>query len=109
MGKRFLLYVQQPKPKKIGVGVLSIDRNGDAHFFSGEGEQGCTMLADMTRAKIDFAAANGIMVSGFEPFGFERNGKTKYRLQEWWLAYEDHPNAPVRSRPLDGNQQSRKT
>ncbi len=54
------------------------------------------MLADMTRARIDFAAANGIMVSGFEPCGFESNGKTKYRFQEWWLAYEEQPNVGVK-------------
>ena len=97
MGKSFLLHVQLPSPEEKGAGVLSIDRNGEAHFFSGEGEQGCKILAEMTRAKIDFAAANGIMLSGFEPCGFERNGKTKYRYQEWWLAYDEQINDEVDS------------
>lgn len=93
MGKQFVLYVQQPEAERIGVGVLSIDRDGEAHFFSGDGGYGCEILSTMTRTKIDFAAANGIMLSGFEQCGFERNGKAKYRFQEWWLVYEDMQEA----------------
>lgn len=85
MGRRFILYTQQPRPKAKGIGVLSIDRNGEAHFFSGNGEKESSILAAMTRARIDFAAASGLMVSGFEPCGHEPNGKTKYRYQEWWI------------------------
>lgn len=93
MGKQYALYTQNPKPEKKGVGFLSIDRNGDANFFSGTGAQGCYMIARMVRSRIDFAAADGIMVSGFEPCGVERNGKNKFRYQEWWLAYEEKPTA----------------
>ena len=93
MGKQYALYTQNPKPEKKGVGFLSIDRNGDANFFSGTGAQGCSMIARMVRAKIDFAAADGIMVSGFEPCGVERDGKKKFRYQEWWLAYEEKHTA----------------
>lgn len=98
MGK-YILHTQQPKPKEKGSGVLSIDRNGEANFFSRNGEQGCALLAVMTRAKIDFAAASGIMISGFEPGGFDRNGKTKYRYQEWWLTYEEKSNTEVTVSP----------
>lgn len=87
MGRKFVLYMQNPKPKQIGVGVLSIDRGGEAQFFAGNGDAGDAILACMDRARIEFAAATGIRLSGFEPHGFDRAGNQKYRYQEWWLAY----------------------
>lgn len=87
MGRKFVLYAQNPKPKKIGVGVLSIGRGGEAQFFAGNGDAGDAILACMYRARIKFAAATGIRLSGFEPRGFDRAGSQKYRYQEWWLAY----------------------
>lgn len=87
MSRQYTLYTQQPKPKKIGIGVLSIAERGEAHFFSGKGEQGSEMLADMARARLDFAGSSGIKVSGFEQTGVERDGRPKYRFQEWWLVY----------------------
>lgn len=87
MGRKFVLYAQNPKPKKIGVGVLSIDRGGEAQFFTGSGDRGDAILACMDRARIEHAAQAGIRLSGFEPHGFDRAGNQKYRYQEWWLAY----------------------
>lgn len=89
MGKRFLLSTQQPHPEKKGIGVLSVDKKGDASFLAGDGERGCKVLANLSGTKIDYAAANGFMLSGFESCGFDSNGKMKYRYQEWWLAHED--------------------
>ena len=84
---KFSIFVQLPHPKAKGAGSLSIDREGNAHFFSEYKEHGNRCIADMIRAKIDFAGADGIMVSGFEPCGFKKNGELKYKYQEWWLRY----------------------
>lgn len=88
MGKQFKLITQQPKPKEVGVGVLSVDqKTQEAHFFSGFGDDASELLCAMERVRIDFAAAHGIMLSGMEPVGFDKFGKKKYRFQEWWLIY----------------------
>lgn len=87
LGRKFVLYMQNPKPKQIGVGVLSIDRGGEAQFFAGNGDAGNAIVACMDRVRIEFAAATGIRLSGFEPHGFDRAGNQKYQYQEWWLAY----------------------
>jgi hypothetical protein len=84
---KFILNTQQPKPKKLGEGVLSIERNGDANFFSCEGEYDSRILSTITRIKVEFAGRDGIMFSGFEQVGIDKTGKPKFRYQEWWLIY----------------------
>lgn len=88
MCRQFCLYIQQPKTKKIGIGVISVGRNGDAHFFSGFGERDSKVLANMERVKMDFIGASGIHISGFERVGTNKNGTGKYIYQEWWLTYD---------------------
>ena len=82
---RFNLFIQLPRPKRIGYGYLSVDKYGEAYFFSSDE----TVLAAMVRVKLELAAAHGIMLSGFEQNGTHKNGEPKYRYQEWWLAYTD--------------------
>jgi hypothetical protein len=94
MSGKWMLFLQWPKPEAIGMGVLSIERNGDAIFFRGEGKSGSDLAAKLSRTRIEVAAANGILLSGFEESGREPGGTAKYRHQEWWLAYpvESSPN-----------------
>jgi len=87
---KFVLYIQNPKPKMIGDGVLSGSDKNDYHFFSGNGDKDDKFLAVLTRVQLDFAGSNGIMLSGFEQYGFERSGRAKYRHQQWWLVYKQH-------------------
>lgn len=87
MTPQFRLYIQLPKPKDLGVGVISIDKTGTAHFFKDWGEAGSILLAEMVRTKIEFAGAMGIMLSGHQPDGFTKNGQEKFVYQEWWLTY----------------------
>ena len=50
--KQYKLHTQIPKPKLIGVGVLSVDQTGTAHFFEGIGDKGSQLLADMQRVRL---------------------------------------------------------
>lgn len=93
MNKQFTLYTQLPKAKRIGGGVLSVGKDGDAMFFSGDGERDSKNLAEMIRVKLDFAGSNGLRLSGFERNGVDSGGREKYRFQEWWLAYNVEPEA----------------
>lgn len=77
----FNLIVQHPKPQKPVHGVLSMDRLGEAQFFTGNGEAGASLVGTLERARVEFAAAHGIMLSGVERIG------DKLRHQEWWLVY----------------------
>ena len=87
MSKQFHLHTQLPKPKDFGLGVLSLVRDGEAHFFSGDGGDGARIVADLSRVRLDFAGADGLMLSGMQPDGFERDGRKKYSYQEWWLRF----------------------
>lgn len=83
----FILVTQKPKPKNLGVGSLSIAKNGDADFFEGNAESNSPILASMQRVRIEWAAAAGILISGFEPYGTDRAGRLKFRHQEWLLRH----------------------
>ena len=87
LSRQFVLIIQQPKPREVGPGVLSVDKAGEAMFFSGHGESGAAVLASLRRARLDTASANGIMLSGFESTGIDRSGREKLAYQEWWLRY----------------------
>jgi hypothetical protein len=83
----FSLVTQHPKPKLLGVGSLSIGKNGDAQFFEGNADVNSEVLATLERTKIEWAAASGIMVSGVEPDGYDRSGRKKFKYQEWLLRH----------------------
>ena len=77
----YTVYKQLPKPKKIGIGTISIT-NGDAHCF------GEVFLIDkLARIKLEWMAVKGFMISGFEDVGVDKHGMTKYRYQEWFCEY----------------------
>lgn len=83
----FILVTQLPKPKVLGTGSLSVSKSGDADFFEGNAESNSRILASMQRVKIDWAAAAGIMISGMEPDGADRQGRPIYKYQEWLLRH----------------------
>ena len=58
MSREYKIIKQLPKPKDIGLGILSIDNTGSAMIFDKEGN----VLADMIRTRIDFAAKMGIII-----------------------------------------------
>lgn len=83
LGERgqFNLIVQRPEFGEPVNGVLSIGRNGEAMFFAGTGGSGRDLIAVLQRAHVEYASANGIMISGMEQVG------EGYIFQEWWLVY----------------------
>lgn len=83
----FILVTQHPKPKTLGVGSLSIGKNGGAQFFEGNADSNARVLASMERVRIEWAAAAGILISGMEPDGADRSGRTKFKHQEWLLRH----------------------
>lgn len=83
----FILVTQHPKPKDIGIGSLSIGKDGEAEFYEGNAEANARVLAKMVRVKIEWAAAAGILISGMEPDGIDRTGRAKFKHQEWLLRH----------------------
>lgn len=81
---KYTLYIDA---KKIADGVLSVDQRGEARFYSGNGDCAGKLVADLERVKLEFAAANGISLSGFEWTGKTSKGIKVYRYREWWLVY----------------------
>jgi hypothetical protein len=84
---QFKLVIRHPKTRDVGLGTLSVDKTGEAMFFAGNGEAGAAVLATMQRARIEFAAADGLLLSGMQPEGVDRHGRQKFSFQEWWLTY----------------------
>ena len=74
---KFNLCIQHPKAGKPIAGLLDVDRHGQAMFVAYDGR-----VLRMTRTRLEYAAADGIMLSGVEDVG-----KGKLQLQEWWLIY----------------------
>lgn len=85
--RQFLLFLQHPKIQEMGSGILSVDRHGEALFFSGNGQQDSKVVAMLKRVRIDSASADGLMLSGMEPAGSDRQGRETFKYQEWWLSY----------------------
>lgn len=83
----FTLSVLKPKPKDLGQGSLSIGASGEADFFEGDAQKNSVILASMVRVRIEWAAAAGILLSGMQPDGVDRNGQAKYKHQEWLLRH----------------------
>lgn len=82
---RFTLYIQEPKPKKVGVGVLSVDNTKSALFFSGNAGGDSTVLAQMDNVVIVHASSDGILLSGKEFVKTDKDGRKVYKYQEWLL------------------------
>ncbi len=88
------LYVSQPKEKWISTtkGELSV-HNGEAMFFDGE-----RLVASLERTQMMRFGCGIVALSGFEECGFEKNGKKKFRYQEWFVHLDMNKGA-------DGKQQ----
>jgi hypothetical protein len=84
------LYLQQPKVKHVGKGLLNIEQNGTASFYDSP-EANAHFLAELKRVRIDFAGAAGIMLDGFESVGADAQQREKFRFQQWWLMYTEPP------------------
>jgi hypothetical protein len=87
MSRQFELITQYPKPRDMGPRVLSVDRHGDAQFFCGLGDADARVLAVMKSTRLESASADGIMLSGMEPAGVDRQAREVLKYQEWWLRY----------------------
>jgi len=80
----FRVYIQHPKPKDMGLCVISLDRHGQALLLTSDGKG---VVKDMTRARVDWIGGHGMMLSGMEENGHDRNLRIKYSYQEWFCAY----------------------
>lgn len=77
--RHFNLVIEKPKGKLSVPGRLNIDKSGFAQFYS---EYGNTLIASMSKVKLESASADGILLSGVQKVMGNR-----YILQEWWLTY----------------------
>ena len=41
----------------------------------------------LKRTRLESASADGIMLSGMEPDGVDRQAREVFKYQEWWLRY----------------------
>lgn len=78
------IHEQEPKPKSLGVGRVAMDRDGSAMTMTADGKAATRTLE---RARVDWMQADGIMISGYEHVGQDKQGKAKYRLQTWFCRY----------------------
>lgn len=75
---------QLPEPKSFGRGKISLDRDGCALAMDETGEH---ILDRLYRAKVDWIAKDGFLISGFETAGFDKTLRTNYKMQEWFVRY----------------------
>lgn len=80
----FTLATQFSKLKIISDGNLSISEFGNCRFY----DEKENLVAELGRAKIEFAGADGIKLSGMEFAGNDKKGVKKYKYQEWVLIYK---------------------
>jgi hypothetical protein len=79
------IYAQVPEPKKICLGRFALSREGQALAMDRERK---VVVTGLSRARVEFIGADGILISGFEEIAIDETGKPKFRYQEWWLRYD---------------------
>lgn len=77
---KYEIYSQLPKPKKIGVCSFALGTDGTIVAFNDD-----SWVATLIRGKVDWAHADGIMVSGVEAKFYR--GIERLRIQQWFLRY----------------------
>ena len=78
----FTLFKMFPAQKKVGEGSFSVNAKGFARFYTPD-----KILETMDRVTLDYAGPHEICLSGMEPDGVDRNGRLKYKYQQWVLKY----------------------
>ena len=86
----YRVHIQYPKPKDMGLCGISLDKKGSALLLTPDGAKA---TREMTRAKVDWIGGHGMMLSGMEENGHDRNLRIKYSYQEWFCAYVEDSNA----------------
>lgn len=81
---RFYLTKQFPKRKKRIKGYLDVDSVKKRTIFWGNDES-CVAILD--KVEIRSASSENILLWGFEPTGFDKMGRTKFKYQEWLLFF----------------------
>jgi hypothetical protein len=77
------IYAQEPEPKQICFGKCNFNKDNQAFAI----DKNKSVVAELTRARVSFIGADGIMVSGFEEISKDNRKKPNYSYQEWWLKY----------------------
>jgi len=79
----FKLHKQKPKVSKNPlIGYLNVDEKS-AMFFT----ETHALLTTLERPKMIYASTHGMMLSGFENVGNDKEGNQKFRYQEWYLIF----------------------
>lgn len=70
------------------AGVLDVnEKTKEASRFAGDGSGEAISAGVHGTRNAGFCSAHVIKLSGFEHYGVGRDGKQKYRYQEWFLRY----------------------
>jgi len=81
---KYRLFKQLPKTSKEPIcGTFDI-ADGVAYLF-----QGMQLVASIEKPEIVFVNAQGIMLKGYEPNGFDKMGRKITKYQEWFLIYDE--------------------
>ena len=83
---QYNLFLQQPKQKELGVGVLTIHDNA-AYFFEGNAEANAKMLGRLRNPEVTFINSRGILLKGYEPDGVDKASRERFKYQEWYCTF----------------------
>lgn len=80
--KKYYTYKQIPSNKFLGHCKISLNERGDALAITDD------LVTDRLRgARVQWMAADGIMIAGFEETGFFPDGRPVLQYQEWFCRY----------------------
>lgn len=82
----FIPQLGKGNPKIRGVGLLTWN-DKEVIFFEGHGDRESKILGELKNPEIKFINSRGIMLKGFEPSGFTKDGRQKFNYQEWYLSF----------------------
>ena len=78
------LYKQYPKDKKGNPGYVHW-HHGEAYWF-GDNHK---LVATLNRPIVRYMTSSGILINGYEPTGFYKDGRERMKLQEWFVSFKE--------------------
>jgi len=75
------LYKQYPKDKRGRPGYIDWHDNM-AYWFTHD-----SPVAVLEGPIVRYMTSDGMLISGYAPAGFYKNGRGKFKLQEWFISF----------------------
>jgi len=81
------LYIQKPKPSKTPLTGAATCDHDEMIFWDDPTNQRGHVLAVIRHPELVFINSHGVMVKGYEPDGEDKTGRSKFKYQEWFIAF----------------------